>query len=136
MKAIVKRIDPRSVTNIHRVIGNKMREMRVARKISQQELGEHLGLSFQQIQKYEKGANRIDAARLIEIAEVFGVNIDEFYDGLTKKRAKSGPTPRDHYLASREALQLVDAMVAIESPEIRRKIIALAATVGGQNADE
>jgi transcriptional regulator with XRE-family HTH domain len=69
----------RSAGNVHHIIGNRLRQMRIERDMSQQELGEKLGVSFQQIQKYEKGKNRIDAGRLIAIANVFGCHVEEFY---------------------------------------------------------
>lgn len=63
-------------------VGRKVRERRELLGSSQEQLGEHLGLSFQQVQKYEKGTNRISAGRLLQIADFLGVRLDSFFDGL------------------------------------------------------
>ena len=62
-------------------IGNRVRQARVAAGLTQTELGIHLGISFQQIQKYEKGRNRIGGGRLYRIARILGVKITYFFDG-------------------------------------------------------
>lgn len=121
----------RGTTNVHKIMGNRLRQLRLEREISQQELGEKLGVSFQQVQKYEKGANRIDAGRLIQIAEALDCDINEFYDGLTQRRIKIGVSNRDIYMASREGKQLIEAMLAIDRPLVRRRFIRLVETLGG-----
>ncbi len=63
-------------------IGARMKQARVAAGLSQTELGAHLGLSFQQVQKYEKGKNRIGGGRLYKIARLLGVKITYFFDGV------------------------------------------------------
>lgn len=128
--------DVRGATNVHKIMGNKLRSMRIERGMSQQELGEKLGVSFQQIQKYEKGANRIDAGRLVAIASILDCNVDEFFEGLTERRIKTGISERDVYIASREGQQLIDAMLAIERTDIRRKFISLATILGGFEEEE
>lgn len=120
----------RGTTNVHRLMGNKLRAMRIELHMSQQELGRKLGVSFQQIQKYEKGVNRIDAGRLIKIADVLGCTVEDFYDGLTERRIKAGVSDHDIYVASHEGQQLIAAMLAIERTEIRRRFIRLIEALG------
>jgi transcriptional regulator with XRE-family HTH domain len=69
-------------TEIDAYIGARLRALRLARDMAQAELGSRLGVSFMQVQKYERGTNRIAAARLYEIARVLAVRVDSFFDGL------------------------------------------------------
>jgi transcriptional regulator with XRE-family HTH domain len=71
-------VDPRAAGNADAEIGLRIRALRLDRSISQQELGQRLGLSFQQIQKYEKGKNRLTLLRAIEIAKILNCSLDEF----------------------------------------------------------
>src|SRR6202008_2707432 len=68
-------------------VGNRVRLRRMLIGMSQERLGELLGLTFQQVQKYEKGVNRIGAGRLFEVARILGVPIDYFYEGVTNQLA-------------------------------------------------
>ena len=106
--------------------------------MSQEKLGEHLGLTFQQIQKYEKGINRIGASRLFELARVLGVPVQFFYEELPA----SGPTaagfaerPAESYavefLGSREGLELNKAFARITDPRVRRSIVELVRAYAG-----
>ena len=74
--------DSKLPSGIDRVVGQRIRWRRKELKLTQEKLGEQLGLTFQQVQKYEKGVNRISAGRLFEIARVLGVDIGFFYEGL------------------------------------------------------
>lgn len=65
-------------------VGNRVREMRIRKGLSQQALGEQVGVSFQQIQKYERGTNRMGSSRLVQIADVLDVPVSSFFDGLGK----------------------------------------------------
>ncbi len=102
--------------------------------LSQERLGERLGLTFQQIQKYERGANRLGASRLYEAAQALSVDVGFFFDDLAC--ATSGleedsvpylvapitaPDARGH-----EALELVRAFEQIDDPELRRRLVELA----------
>src|SRR5690242_21550414 len=81
MKAAAKRMKQRSAGKPDIELGKRIRLRRVEMKISQAELGEKLGVSFQQVQKYEKGVNRVGAARLQQIASALDVPVTFFYDG-------------------------------------------------------
>ena len=109
--------------------------LRRVRKISQVELGAAVGVTFQQIQKYEKGANRIGAGRLKRIADVLGVSILHFFVERTEtKRAPEDDVSRTllRFLETNEGRDLTIAFMQISSPLVRRKIAdvvkAIAAT--------
>lgn len=74
---------PKASTAIDRHIGKRIRALREERKMTQTDLGRRLGVSFTQVQKYERGTDRISAARLFTIARLFGVTIADFFDGPT-----------------------------------------------------
>lgn len=68
-------MSPKSATNFERDFGARMRKLRKARRISQEMLGKRLGISFQQVQKYENGTNRVSVGRAVEIADVLGTDL-------------------------------------------------------------
>jgi len=102
--------------------------------MSQESLAEYLGLTFQQVQKYEKGINRIGASRLFELANALGVNVQFFYDGLLSEQPPAreigfSEDPRNNYggslMESREIVELNKAFTKIADLQIRRSIINL-----------
>jgi transcriptional regulator with XRE-family HTH domain len=116
--------------------------------MSQEKLGERLGLTFQQIQKYEKGINRIGASRLFDLAQVLGVNVQFFYDeapvlgagganGVHSAASGFGERPTDNYvvdfLSSREGIELNKAFVRIADPKVRRSLVDLVRSVAGDD---
>jgi transcriptional regulator with XRE-family HTH domain len=103
--------------------------------LSQEKLGEAIGLTFQQVQKYERGANRIGASRLMELSEVLDVPVSFFYDDTDPVRAPAIPAGlvenQQEALASdpmrkRETQELVDAYYTIEDAVLRRRLFDLA----------
>ena len=80
MKKAKRKISPRSANAVDRYIGARMRAQRLALKMSQEQLAKELGVSFQQIQKYEKGVNRVSAARLFEICKALNVSLSSMFD--------------------------------------------------------
>src|SRR3712207_2672757 len=119
-------------------VGSRVRMRRMLIGMSQEKLGEALGLTFQQVQKYEKGTNRIGASRLHRIASVLGVPIEFFYEGAPHASsttqgfadAASSNYVSD-FLSSGEGVQLVKAFLAIKDPGVRRKIVELIKALGG-----
>jgi transcriptional regulator with XRE-family HTH domain len=111
--------------------------------MSQEKLGEHLGLTFQQVQKYEKGVNRIGASRLFNLAHVLGVPVQFFYDdapnGNAEAAAMAGFAERPaetyvvEFLASREGLELNKAFVRIVDARVRRSIVELVRALAGDD---
>jgi transcriptional regulator with XRE-family HTH domain len=114
--------DPRDVE-----IGKRIRALRLERGLSQTELGNLLGITFQQIQKYEKGANRVAAGRLQRIAEALEVPITFFYSGSDKK-PKVDEDSIDvglSFLETAGAVRLVRAYSKIEDRRMRRALVEL-----------
>ena len=105
--------------------------------LSQERLGEKLGLTFQQIQKYEKGANRIGASRLYDIAQVLGVTVQFFFEDLPEEvdpcsfeEGGREAAPRlMNFVSSAEGLQLNTAFSQIECEETRKRIVDLVKTL-------
>lgn len=119
----------RKSTDADHRIAQRVRDLRLERGISQHQLAKVLDVSFQQIQKYERGQNRITAARLIDLARAFNVPIMAFYEGLSAKRsAVRALTPRDVALAAEE-MRLIRVFRGIRSAAGRKKVLALARAV-------
>lgn len=103
-------------------MGKRIRLRRVEQKISQADLGEKLGVSFQQVQKYEKGVNRVGAARLQQIASALSVPITFFYDG---DNTKSREVESLLFLDSAFSLRLLRAYSKIKSQAVQRQLVTL-----------
>jgi transcriptional regulator with XRE-family HTH domain len=114
-----------SASQIDAHVGLRMRKRREALGISQGRLGRHLGLTFSQIQKYEKGTNRIGAGRLYQIAAYLGVTPSHFFEGIdggtepVARPAANGGAHRDEFLA------LSEAFSAISDAQTRASVLAL-----------
>lgn len=116
---------------IDRHVGSRVRLRRNLIGISQEKLGDALGLTFQQIQKYEKGTNRISASRLQQIAGVLGVTIDYLYDGADGAAGHpsglgEGPAaPYASEMLTSDALKLLRAFNEISEPKVRKRVLEL-----------
>ncbi|RXT15914.1 MULTISPECIES: helix-turn-helix transcriptional regulator [unclassified Bosea (in: a-proteobacteria)] len=117
---------------IDRHVGSRVRMQRMLAGISQEKLGEALGLTFQQVQKYEKGTNRISASRLQQIAKMLGVPVAFFFEGAPTGEVTAGGFTDAaatayvaDFLATSEGIQLSKAFVRIKSPRVRRRVIDL-----------
>jgi transcriptional regulator with XRE-family HTH domain len=123
-------------------IGSRVRMRRVSIGMSQEKLGDLLGLTFQQVQKYEKGMNRISVARLVDIAKILNVDIDFFFDGVKSGKDESGfadsgaPPYVADMMSTPEGLQLVRTFASIKSPKIRKSIVQLVTTLAAQDEAE
>ncbi len=115
-------------------VGHRVRMRRMLLGMSQEKLGERLGLTFQQIQKYEKGGNRISASRLYQIAQILGVPVQFFFEDLPEKYAATDEdglaeageqTTIMDFLGSSEGLQLNRHFSRISNPRLRRSVIDL-----------
>ncbi|MGM4912959.1 helix-turn-helix domain-containing protein [Rhizobium sp. 768_B6_N1_8] len=120
----------KSPTSIDAYVGSRVRARRKLLRLSQVGLAERIGVTFQQIQKYEKGINRIGASRLQTIAETLGVPVQFFFENDTEPTTynlvSNGRDDLNAFLASKDAQALNRAFMAIESPAIRQKLVALA----------
>jgi transcriptional regulator with XRE-family HTH domain len=113
-------------------VGSRIRLQRNTIGMSQEKLGDGLGITFQQIQKYEKGTNRVGASRLQAIARILGVPVTFFFnEGEGSSSTQTGshfeiePTGVMQYIANREGLRLNQAFAKIKNAKARKKIIAL-----------
>jgi len=119
-------------------VGNRVRIRRMLIGMSQEKLGDLLGLTFQQVQKYEKGVNRIGAGRLYEISRILGVPIDFFYEGVSPDggMAESGVAPVMEFVSSGEGLQLSLAFMKIKDPKVRKRVLELVKSLANEVAEE
>jgi transcriptional regulator with XRE-family HTH domain len=123
----------KSATEIDAFVGMRMRRRREALGISQGRLGRHLGLTFSQIQKYEKGTNRIGAGRLYQIAGFLGVPPSHFFEGVEVAPGAVAAMPtagtgRDEFLVLNEAFS------GIHDAETRASVLALVRSLAGESA--
>jgi transcriptional regulator with XRE-family HTH domain len=123
---------PRSAIPVDVHVGTRVRLRRQVMKMSQEKLGDQLGVTFQQVQKYERGANRIGASRLWKISEVLGVPIGFFFDGLTggsdvAEFAEDDQLPIVYdFINSSDGVALAKAVSQIKNKAVRRQILELA----------
>ncbi len=121
---------------IDRHVGMRVRLRRMMLGLSQDKLGEALGLTFQQVQKYEKGVNRIGASRLFEISRILDAPVQYFYDGFTEElpmavgfaeTSREGGSVDDftELLSTPEGVQLCRAFARISDPKVRRRVVHL-----------
>jgi transcriptional regulator with XRE-family HTH domain len=108
-------------------IGRKIRALRLERGLSQSGLAEGIGLTFQQVQKYEKGANRVSAGRLQQIANMLNVPVMFFYGGMGTRAKKSETIPSGiAYLQTKGAIRLMRAYTEIGSRTTKYALVVLA----------
>ena len=125
-------------TDIH--VGSRMRIRRLALGMSQEKMGEALGVSFQQVQKYEKGTNRMGSSRLQQAADILGVTVPFFFEGViggTFKPDGSSLSPAyiDDFVTSSDGLRLVKAFMRIARPAVQRRIVALVNEIAGDEGE-
>ncbi len=123
---------PRSPNPVDIHVGTRIRLRRKLMKMSQEKLGDQLGVTFQQVQKYERGSNRVGASRLWKLAQVLDVPINFFYDGLgsesdTAEFADNDQTPVVYnFINSSDGVSLAKAVSKIKNKAVRRQILELA----------
>ena len=123
-------------------VGKRVRVRRTLLGMSQEQLGESLNITFQQVQKYERGANRISASRLWDISQILDVQISHFFDDMTDDTMRSSPrrvssgervdfeddNVRDP-MARRETLELVRTYYSIEKAKVRKRITEMVKSI-------
>lgn len=130
-------------------VGSRVRLRRTLLGLSQEKLGEAVGLTFQQIQKYERGANRIGASRLFEFSRILDVPVSFFFDDMTDRlKGDFGPMaaagvaepPQSALepdpLTRRETLELVRAYYRISDPQVRKRLFELTKSLGSAEETE
>ena len=120
-------------------VGSRVRMRRMMLGMSQEKLGDALGLTFQQVQKYEKGTNRIGASRLQQIAHFLQVPVSFFFEGVPDLPAGAAgtmeaPSPSyvSDFLATSDGLALTKAFMRIKDPKLRRRIVDLVLQIAGE----
>lgn len=121
-------------------VGSRVRLRRTLLGMSQEKLGEAIGLTFQQVQKYERGANRIGASRLYDLSRVLDVPVSFFFDDMPSEEGPRSvePMPVDGEpdpMAKRETLELVRAYYRITEPGVRKRIFELTKAVAHAGAE-
>lgn len=129
----------KAANSIDAHVGSRVRYRRTAINMSQEKLGELLGVTFQQVQKYEKGANRVGASRLFQIATLLGVSVQYFFEGIEQSEWNAGslneetvifrPPGTENPDLSDEISQLCSAYIKIRSDGARQRILDLVETL-------
>ena len=114
------------------MVGAKIRVLRVSRGLSQSDLADKIGVTFQQVQKYEKGANRVGASRLSQIANVLGISVGELFE---TSRQRPGDTDSPFkLLVEPGAVRVLKAYVQTTDPRLRRAIVNLIEGIASRSA--
>ncbi|MCG8511132.1 MAG: helix-turn-helix domain-containing protein [Rhodospirillales bacterium] len=141
-----KRIPKGTPNLIDKFVGSRVRARRVGLRQSQTNLGQAIGVTFQQIQKYENGSNRIGASNLFKIANALGVEVSFFFEGMPDDVAKLGLVPRGQGLAepqtadfehdpmsSRESIELMHNYFRIEDTMVRKRLFQFVKSLADAN---
>lgn len=125
----------KETNSVDRLVGNNVKFHRLARGMSQERLAGHLGISFQQVQKYEKGANRVGASRLVHIARILDVPVSALFDGAGEALSGNGEAHGSPagLLAEPGAYRLVQAFLHINNAELQGALIALVEQIALQH---
>lgn len=122
---------PGTPVDVH--VGSRVRLRRTLLGMSQEKLAAAIGLTFQQVQKYERGANRIGASRLFDLAQVLNVPISFFYDDMPAELMLQGAeTALPPELHSSESVELVRAYYQIDDEKLRKAVLQLAQAASGE----
>jgi transcriptional regulator with XRE-family HTH domain len=119
----------RGPTAVDRHVGLRIRMRRRELGMSQERLADAIGLTFQQVQKYERAANRVSASKLWEIAKVLRSNIAYFYEGLEDGGGEGGVSATHDFLLTNEGMELAATFPTI-APRLRRKVLELVRMLG------
>ena len=131
--------NPRGPNPIDQHVGSRVRLRRQLMKMSQEKLGDELGVTFQQVQKYERGANRVGASRLYRLSRVLEVPVQFFFEGLGDKTAETGLAENDHtpivydFIQSSDGVSLADSFSRIKDSRVRRRILELVRTLASED---
>ena len=128
---------------VDKYVGSRVRMRRIMLGMSQEKLGEALGLTFQQVQKYEKGTNRVGASRIQQISEILQVPVSFLFEGGPSGNASTqnfneGTSPAyvSDFLATSEGLALTRAFTRITDSKLRRSIVELVEQIAAQEAPD
>jgi len=118
-------------------VGRRVRMRRKMLAMSQEKLGAALGLTFQQVQKYENGTNRMGASRLQQISHILQVPVAFFFEGLPNELAPSAlsTTQIDDFVSDSDGLRLIGAFMRIDNAAVRRRIVMLVQEIAGDDGN-
>jgi transcriptional regulator with XRE-family HTH domain len=140
MQPVGESLNTRKIGAVDIHVGRRIRAARLSRALSQEKLADSIGVSFQQIQKYENGANRIGTGRLHSIATVLQVPVAYFFEGLDEEQSRAGKTYKldaiTEALATKEGVRIAIALSRIQNPEMRRRIADLLEAVMASESHE
>jgi transcriptional regulator with XRE-family HTH domain len=130
----------RGPNSVDKYVGNRVRMRRLMLGLTQEKLGAKLGVTFQQLQKYEKGVNRISASRLQAMSHILQLPMSFFFDGAPQMVGRVGkgaeaPSPAyvSDFLANSDGLKLVRAFMQIADAELRRCLVRFAEAIAGES---
>lgn len=137
-------MQPRASDAVDAHVGSRVRLRRTLMGLSQTNLADKLGLTFQQVQKYERGHNRIGAGRLFKVSQVLDVPVSFFYDDMGEEAARTAQIPirRDmdntdpNQMSKRETLELVRAYYRIKDTKVRKAIFELVKATGPRDDED
>jgi len=135
---IKTKTSPKRPNSTDAYVGSRVRMRRKVLGMSQEKLGAQLGITFQQVQKYEKGVNRIGASRLQKISQILEMPISYFFPQETTTAGGMGESGQSDYVSdfmmSSEGIELNRAFAQIKDPKLRRKVIDLVRTMAATEA--
>jgi transcriptional regulator with XRE-family HTH domain len=123
-------------------VGRRLRMRRLMLAMSQEKLAAALGLTFQQVQKYERGANRMGASRLQQMSHILQVPVEFFFEGAPNASAPHGSNKSelwiaqiDDFVSDPDGLRLIGAFLRIDNAALRRRIVMLAQEIAGDDGN-
>lgn len=129
---VPRRTEARKPDHLDKAIGERLKEARKLKALSQEQLAAKVGLAFQQVQKYESGANRVSASRLYELAEALDLPVGFFFDPLRQRGLQEDPPPAftpPSYSGDREELELMKHYRRIKDESVRAQVRDFARTL-------
>lgn len=119
-------------------VGSRIRLRRQLLRMSQEKLGDELGVTFQQVQKYERGANRVGASRLYRLSRVLEVPVQFFFEGLSDSAPAAAMADNDQtpivydFIQSSDGVSLAESFSRIKDPKVRRRVLELVRTLASE----
>lgn len=145
LPAVKKQVDKKKgrANSVDEHVGQRLRQRRTILGISQEKLAEMVGITFQQIQKYENGANRVSASRLFQFSNLLDVPVDFFFDttaklslvGLSDNKQEPFDTLPSDILQDKETLELIRVYYSIKNPKVRKDFFKLLKSMATDQAE-
>ena len=134
----IKKTSSRGPNPIDIHVGSRIRLRRQLMKMSQEKLGDELGVTFQQVQEYERGANRVGASRLYRLSRVLEVPVQFFFEGLNDQTAITAMADNDQtpivydFIQSSDGVSLAESFSRIKDSKVRRRVLELVRTLANE----